>query len=187
MKRKLTLRQNEVLQRMLTNRIEATRRITFCLTEAERQLGLPTQPDVPLLERIDIILGAAANGGGLDPDLYDLAWTLRAAVPRTGAGPADFSVEVPQHSSVAAAAAELAERAAEWQRERAGLGEGGTGRSDGGRLKCLSFVMRGLDRLDPRIQMGHSGQARGHSLRSRIAGSGHPIAQGRDGDPPARQ
>jgi hypothetical protein len=120
----LTPRQNEVLHRMLKNPIEATRRITFCLTEAERQLGLPTQPDVPLLERIEIILGVAANGGGLDPDLYELAWTLRAAVPRTGAAPAEFSAEAAQHSSVAAAAAELAARAAEWQRERAGVGEG---------------------------------------------------------------
>ena len=87
-------RRNEVLERMLANRNEATRRIMFCLTLAERQLGLAPQPDGSLIERIELILGAAGKQGGLGPDLYELCWMLRAAAKRAGAEGADTPAEV---------------------------------------------------------------------------------------------
>jgi hypothetical protein len=56
--------------------LDVVRRVAFCINLAARQLGLEVPSEVSLDGLIDRVL-RAAQGGGLEPQLYSIVWHLR--------------------------------------------------------------------------------------------------------------
>jgi hypothetical protein len=69
-------REQEVLERMMSDPNELRRRIWFAVGQAEIALGLAHDDARSAGETLDRIL-AAALAGRLDPGLYSLCWQLR--------------------------------------------------------------------------------------------------------------